>query len=161
MLDRMGNRTTRAIELVRKVMSVSAGALSRHDRGAASDGSHTKSGGMRVWTREGAAAVGERALVKVLHVSTAVARELSRAPFPAATAAQRITLEAMAAQLRVAASGVLVAEERDPTTLEGALSDAVEETLHLVEAALRRSSELAGGDDAIQVKQLGEADREG
>jgi hypothetical protein len=153
MLDRMANRTTRAIELVRRVVSVSAGVLSRRE---------VKSASMRVWTREGAAALGERALVKVLHVSTAVAKQLANAPFPAATATQRITLEAMAAQLRVAASGVLVSEERDPATLEGALSDAVEETLHLVEAALRRSSELASGDDdAIQVKQLGEADREG
>ena len=51
--------------------------------------------------------------------------------------------------------------ERDPSTLEGALSDAVEETLRLVEAALLRSSELARGDDAIQVKALGDSDREG
>lgn len=87
--------------------------------------------------RERSVVLGERALVKVLHVSTVVARQLSHAPFPKATATQRLTMEALASQLRALAGGVLVSEaSRDPSTVEGAMAEAVEETLRLVEIAL-------------------------
>jgi hypothetical protein len=147
----MANRTARAIDLVRKVVDGTTAALAK------------RGGALAVLREERnerlkmGAMLGERAIVKVLHMSTAVAQTLARAPFPEATATQRLTLEAMASQLRSAAAGILSSNGRgDVSTLEGALSQAVEETLRLVDAALAKSHELDRGDDAIQVRALGE-----
>ena len=92
----------------------------------------------------------EGALVRVLHVSTAVARQLSRVPMPPVTATQRITMQALASQLRATASSVLVSDaSRDPSTVEGAMAEAVEETLRLVEIALgAETSEIASREPA-------------
>jgi hypothetical protein len=111
----MSNATSRAIALVRKVVAVAR----------------------RPALPDRRMVLGERALVKVLQVSTVVARQLARVPIPPATATQRITMQALAAQLRAAAAGILVSEaSRDPSTLEGAMAEAVEETLRLVDIAL-------------------------
>lgn len=103
--------------------------------------------------------LGELALVKVLHVSTALARQLSHAPLPPMLPAQRATMELLAGQLRAIAGGMLASEaSRDPSTVEGAMSAAVQETLRLVEIALgARQEELAPREEAIA---LGEGSRE-
>lgn len=143
----MGGAASRAIGLVRKVVAVAT-----RPRGESQP-----------------LVLGERAAVKVLNVSSALARQLARAPFPEMPPAQRITMQALAAQLRAVAGSVLPTEASlDPTTLEGALAEAVIETLRLVDAALLGVPAMAPGraDDAPTLLPqtrgaLGEGDGDG
>ncbi len=143
-----GSRTSRVLALVQKVVHV---AVDRRS-------------GARV-AREGARPTfAERAAVRALHATSLFARELARAPFPAATAAQRVALLAMAAELRHAASTVLVGDgeaARDRRTVEGALAEVIHETLALVDAALHADEALARGDARFQVAALGVGGGEG
>jgi hypothetical protein len=140
----MGSRTSRAIELVQKVVKVTIGRTGAIER-----------------VRDARPVLAERAVIRVLHVTSAMAHQLARAPFPAATATQRLALETMAAQLRIATAGILASDaSADRHTMEGALAEAVRETLALVEAALAKDAELARGDTSIQVAELGEGERD-
>jgi hypothetical protein len=142
-------RTGRAIALVQKVVSVTV------ERAASAVARRHGDGDSR-------RALGTRTAVRGLHLTTLLARQLARAPFPAATATQRFALTAMANELRRAASGILAGEaSHDRATVEGALAEVIEATLALVDAALRKDAELTTRDDAIQVEALPEASGEG
>jgi hypothetical protein len=131
----MGSRTSKAIELVQRVVSVAVGRRGAIER-----------------VREARPVLAERAVVRVLHVTSAMAHQLARAPFPAATSTQRVALGAMAEQLRAATSAILTSEaSSDRETVEGALAEAVRETLALVDVALHKDRELAHGDMSIKV----------
>jgi hypothetical protein len=134
-MSESSGRTSRALALVQKVVKVTM------DRRARGDGSRP--------------ALVERATVRALHLTSMVARQLARAPFPPATPTQRFALSTMSAQLRAAASGILAGEASgDRATVEGALAEVIHDTLALVDVALRQEAELSRGDDAIQVAAL-------
>jgi hypothetical protein len=107
----------KALDLVRKVSKVSA---SLRDKDGRKD-------------------VGQKAAVSVLKVTTALARQMQRVPFPRASAAERGALALAAAPLRQMATQLPEAPDGTP---EAAMAELVRETLVLVDRLLEGDAEL-------------------
>jgi hypothetical protein len=134
-VDRDESRASRAIALVRSVAKAASeprGTLARV-----------------------AARPLEGILVKGLHATSELARQLARVDIPGGNEAQKATLAALAAELRATAAKVLVSPDvQDRETVDGALAETVQETLHLVDTLLRERTALPSKADAgIEVRE--------
>jgi len=87
-----------------------------------------------------------RATVRLLRMSTMVAKKLQDMPIPPPVAGERLALEMAASQLRAMVGAMPVPAEAvsDPDAPEAALVELVGETLALVDRLLARAPEVGG-----------------
>jgi hypothetical protein len=103
-------------------------------------------------------ALARRATVRILHVTTLVAKQMQRMPMPKPRAAERVALSLASSQLRALVGGALVrdSDARDRESPEGALLELVHHTLALVDKALAMDPELARDETPVLARE-GEA----
>ena len=131
------------IDLVRKVTSLGLALRKRTGADGADDARDVEA----PRTREPLA---RRATVRLLHVTTMVAKQMQHMPLPLPRPAERVALSIAASQLRALVGSALVRDavssDRDPTGGDAtarALVELVHQTLALVDKALAMDPELA------------------
>jgi hypothetical protein len=82
--------------------------------------------------------------VRLIRVTTVVARHMQRLPMPPVGNTERAALELASGQLRSMAKQALVTTSDDPSSPENALSELVDETLKLVDRILERDPQITG-----------------
>ncbi len=92
--------------------------------------------------REGGVDLARAATVRLIRVSTVVARQMQKIPMPKPRPVEHIALASAATHLRAVAEASGVLDEHDPDTPEGALAELIGETLALVHKMLAGSAEI-------------------
>jgi hypothetical protein len=115
----------KAIELVKRVTAL--GRMARRGRGQGGD-------------------LARGGFVRLIRVTTVVARHMQSLPLPPVGHTERAALELASDQLRSMASQALVVDASDPSSPEAALSELVDETLKLVDRILARDPQLASDE---------------
>lgn len=110
--------------------------------------------------RAGGADLARAATVRLIRVSTVVARQMQKMPMPRPRPIEHIALASAATHLRAVAEAAGALDAHDPDTPEGALSELIEETLALVHKMLAGTPEMAHPNAARELPAAPEPDDE-